>query len=204
MIPSTPHLLIITVLVVAQLHLHRTEVRHLLSLLSIRASILLGKLVKAPVRLHYGASFGPVVLIDLFGEGLKLLGAVAHLLEELHELSLLHARLCGPDEVRHHVGELFRVAGELRMRLQRLFVPDDGLLHVLASDTEHLLDSNGHQQLRCRLATLAGEGAPHILGELQELLQDLLHLCDHELVDLHDAVHGDACCSFRITLASWM
>mmetsp|Transcript_122450 Transcript_122450/g.305732 ORF Transcript_122450/g.305732 Transcript_122450/m.305732 type:complete len:307 (-) Transcript_122450:8-928(-) len=101
----------------------------------------------------------------------------------------------------HHVRELLRVPRELWMRLQRIFVPDDCLLHVLATHRELLLDCDGHQELGGGLTALARERTPSLLGQLQELLQNLLHLLDHELVDLYDLVHVDACGSLGVAFA---
>mmetsp|Transcript_2078 Transcript_2078/g.4710 ORF Transcript_2078/g.4710 Transcript_2078/m.4710 type:complete len:345 (+) Transcript_2078:242-1276(+) len=202
LLPGLKHLFVLAVFVEAEVHLCGTQVREFPAIASAYCG--LREALEAPIGLYDAARLGTVVLVQFFREGLRVLRAGSHMPQDSHKLGLFHSRLSGPDEVLHHVRELLCATSELPIFLQSFFVHYHSLLHILTSHHHLVLHCDGDKQLSRRFASLAGEGPPGLLGQLQELLQDLLHLDDHELVDVYDFVHGDTLSSLRVSLASRM
>lgn len=98
----------------------------------------------------------------------------------------------------HHGGKVLGVFGKIGVPLQQVLVHDHGLLHVLAAHLQLLLHRDGDEQLSRSLASLPGERLPRLLRELQKVAEDLLHLVDHELVDLDDLFNGNASRAVRV------
>mmetsp|Transcript_38104 Transcript_38104/g.89265 ORF Transcript_38104/g.89265 Transcript_38104/m.89265 type:complete len:260 (-) Transcript_38104:131-910(-) len=104
----------------------------------------------------------------------------------------------------HHISKLIRCPGEVRVGLQLFLIQNHSLLNILTPHRHPLLDCHRDQQLCSCFAALAGEGATYLSINFAKLIDDLLHLHDHELMDLDDLLQRQLSCSGWISLSCRM